>query len=91
MKNRYGDEYYFGRIAENRFQFVMDDLKYCRYGGKEGQDEMDFSDLGFFDPSGGPFVECGGTIFPDETNDGSGPWVVKSIFCENQEIFVEVD
>jgi hypothetical protein len=52
---------------------------------------MDFNDLGFFDPSGGPFVACGGMIFPDETNDESGPWTVTSIFCADQEIFVEVE
>jgi len=92
MKNRYGVEYTFARIGENRFQFVMaeEGMKYCRYGGKEGQDHMDFNDLGFFDPSGGPFVDCGGMIFPDETSDASGPWKVTSIFCADQDIFVEV-
>jgi hypothetical protein len=93
MKNRYGVEYNFARITENRFQFVMDEkgMKYCRFGGKEGQDSLDLNDLGFFDPSGGPFVACGGMIFPDETNDESGPWTVTSIFCADQDIFVEVE
>jgi len=93
MKNRYGVEYTFARITENRFQFVMDEegMKYCRYGGKEGQEHMDFNDLGFFDPSGGPFVDCGGIIFPDETSDASGPWKVTSIFCADQNIFIEVE
>ena len=28
-------------------------------GGREGQERMDFNDLGFVDPSGGPFIELG--------------------------------
>jgi hypothetical protein len=38
--------------------FNMDEehIKYMRFGGKEGQDGIDRTDLGFFDPSGGPFV-----------------------------------
>jgi len=93
MNNRYGVEYNFARITENRFQFVMDEesMNDCRLGGKEGQDQMDFNDLGFFDPSGGPFVSCGRVIVPDETNDKSGPWTITSIFCADQEIFVEVE
>jgi hypothetical protein len=58
MKNRYGDEYTFEKIDENIYT-IVGDLKYWRYGGKEGQDQMDFSDLGFVDPSGGPFVSIG--------------------------------
>jgi len=52
---------------------------------------MDFNDLGFFDPSGGPFVSCGRVIVPDETNDKSGPWTITNIFSADQEIFVEVE
>ena len=93
MKNRYGVEYSFLRIRDNLFQFEMNEenLKYCRFGGKEGQDQLDLDDLGMFDPSGGPFVACGSMIFPDETNDKSGPWTVTSIFCADQDIFVEVE
>lgn len=93
MNNRYGVEYNFARITENRFQFVMDEesMNDCRLGGKEGQDQMDFNDLGFFDPSGGPFVSCGRVIVPDETNDKSGPWTITNIFSADQEIFVEVE
>ena len=92
MKNRYGVEYSFLRIGENLFQFEMDEesMKYCRFGGKEGQERVDYDDLGMFDPSGGPFVDCGGTIFHDETNDKSGPWTITRIFCADQDIFVEV-
>lgn len=58
MKNRYGDEYAFVQIAENKYT-IEGDLKYWRYGGREGQEKMDMADLGFIDPSGGPFVEIG--------------------------------
>jgi hypothetical protein len=58
MKNRYGDEYTFEKIDDNTYT-IVGDLKYWRYGGKEGQEQMDFSDLGFVDPSGGPFVSIG--------------------------------
>ena len=58
MKNRYGDEYTFEKIDDNTYT-IVGDLKYWRYGGREGPDQMDFSDLGFVDPSGGPFVSIG--------------------------------
>jgi len=59
--NRYGDEYTWVVLAENRYQFRMtgDSLKYCRLGGKVGQDSLDMHDLGMFDPSGGPYVAVG--------------------------------
>ncbi len=61
MRNRYGNEYHFEKISENTYT-IVGELSYWRYGGKEGQAEMDFSDLGFADPSGGPFIAVGGTI-----------------------------
>lgn len=57
-KNRYGDEYSFEKINENTYT-IVGDLKYWRYAGREGQEQMDFTDLGFVDPSGGPFIELG--------------------------------
>jgi len=70
MKNRYGDEFYWEKISDNEYKFVMSgtSLDYCRMGGREGQLEMDMNDLGFFDPSGGPFVgvDMGNKIFWDE-------------------------
>ena len=64
MKNRYGDEYYWEQIADKEYKFVMkgDSMKYCRWGGKEGQRGIDPNDLGMFDPSGGPYVGVGGHI-----------------------------
>ena len=61
MKNRYGDEYRFEKVDENTYT-IVGDLKYWRYGGREGQEKMDLGDLGFVDPSGGPFIELGMNI-----------------------------
>jgi hypothetical protein len=58
MRNRYGDEYTFESVGENTYT-IKGDLKYWRFGGREGQEQMDLSDLGFVDPSGGPFIEVG--------------------------------
>lgn len=61
MRNRYGDEYSFEKIAENTYK-IVGDLKWWRCGGKEGQSGIDDQDLGFVDPSGGPFITVGGKI-----------------------------
>ena len=60
-KNRYNDEYTWVIQSENEYQFRMtgDSMKYCRYGGREGVEGIDTSNLGMFDPSGGPFVALG--------------------------------
>jgi hypothetical protein len=58
MRNRYGDEYTFERVDENTFT-ITGNLKYWRFGGREGQQQMDMSNIGFVDPSGGPFIEVG--------------------------------
>ena len=64
MKNRYGVEYSFVAVGPATYEFHMDsgEMNYCRYGGLEGQDILDYNNLGFFDPSGGPFVSVGGTV-----------------------------
>ena len=61
MKNRYGDEYDF-EIIDDKTMTITGNLKHWRFGGKEGQDHLDSEDLGFVDPSGGPFVALGATI-----------------------------
>ena len=68
MKNRYGVEYTFVKYDDNLYRFNMDEeeMKYMRMGGREGQEQIDMNDLGFFDPSGGPFVSVGGKIYWDE-------------------------
>ena len=58
MKNRYGDEYEFVMISEDVYT-ITGDLKYWRFGGKEGQHGIDMSDLGMVDPSGGPYLAVG--------------------------------
>lgn len=58
MRNRYGEIYSFKQIDENTYT-ITGDLKYWRYGGRDGQPEIDFGDLGFVDPSGGPFIGLG--------------------------------
>lgn len=62
MKNRYGDEYRFEQIDEDTYK-LSGELKYWRFGGKEGQDNIDLADLGMADPSGGPFIELGMKLF----------------------------
>ena len=59
--NRYRDVYTWTKVSDNRYEFTMegDSLQYCRYGGKEGVEGIDTSDLGMFDPSGGPYVTPG--------------------------------
>lgn len=58
MKNRHGDEYTFQKVSDDTYT-ITGDLKYWRYGGREGQDHIDYNDLGFVDPSGGPFISVG--------------------------------
>jgi hypothetical protein len=58
MRNRYGNEYGFEAVNANTYRFVGD-LQHCRMGGQEGQNAIDFEDLGFVDPSGGPFMGLG--------------------------------
>ena len=81
MKNRYGDEYSFEKVSEGIYT-IVGDLKYWRYGGREGQEQMDFNDLGFVDPSGGPFIELGMKIEGRKIN---------RIRAEGEKILFEVE
>lgn len=58
MRNRYGVEYTFAKVADNIYT-IKGALEYWRYGGQEGQDRIDYDNLGFVDPSGGPFISIG--------------------------------
>ena len=96
MKNRYGREYSFVHVNDNLYRFNMDEehMKYMRFGGKEGQEGIDHTDLGMFDPSGGPYVEVGGQIYWDEIHEGTKqkPLIVKRIMDLGAEgLFVEVE
>lgn len=84
MKNRYGKEFSFEKVNETTYKFVMaeEDMRYMRWGGKKGQNGIDDNDLGFFDPSGGPFVSAGYEV--------EGKAVTK-IMCNKEGIFVEVE
>ena len=81
MKNRYGDEYFFEKKSDN-FYAIKGELKYWRFGGKEGQQGIDENDLGFVDPSGGPFITAGYKI------EGRP---VKRISAVGDDIFFEVE
>jgi len=61
MRNRYGVEYNFEKIDDHTYT-IVGDLDHWRYGGHEGQERIDFSDLGFVDPQGGPFISVGSEI-----------------------------
>ena len=58
MRNRYGVEYRFEKISDNTY-IILGALEYWRYGGQEGQTNIDYENLGFVDPSGGPFISLG--------------------------------
>ena len=81
MKNRHGDEYKFVEVDQDSFT-IEGDLKYWRYGGREGQEQLDLNDLGFVDPSGGPFIELGMKI--------EGRKIVR-ISAQGEHIFFEVE
>ena len=57
MKNRYGNEYSFVKTGINEYT-IKGELDHWRFGGHEGV-EMDMNNLGFVDPSGGPFISHG--------------------------------
>jgi len=58
MRNRYGDEFSLEKINDNTYT-IVGNLKYWRYGGQDGEDSIDYGNLGFVDPSGGPFISPG--------------------------------
>lgn len=64
MRNRYGKEYWFEMVDDTTYRFHMEEggTKYMRFGSREGQTEMDYNDLGMFDPVGGPYVTVGSEV-----------------------------
>lgn len=96
MKNRYGKEYWYEKVDENTYRFHMEEGSdlWMRFGGREGQNGLDFNDLGMFDPAGGPFVSVGSSIYWDEIK-GAGkttkPKIVNRIRSTVDGIFVEVE
>jgi len=82
MQNRCGNQYDFQPVGPNTYT-IVGDLNYWRYGGREGQQQMDFNDLGFVDPSGGPFIGLGYKI--------CGRTVVRIRADNNDQIFFDVE
>ena len=96
MKNRYGVEYRFVEHDDKVYLFDMSEegMKYMRLGGKDGQEGIDYRDLGMFDPSGGPYVAVGSKIYWDEIDGATEqkPLTVKRIrYSEEEGMFVEVE
>jgi hypothetical protein len=58
--NRYGDEYEFVKTGPDTYT-IEGNLKHWRCGGKD-QESLNSNDLGFVDPSGGPFVSLGSRV-----------------------------
>ena len=90
-RNRYDDTYYYEPVSEKTYKFVMegDSMQWCRYGGKEGQMQIDTNDLGMFDPSGGPYVAVGDKVFgvsADKSID-----IVKCIWVNDENVMIEVE
>ncbi len=82
-KNRYGDTYYFEKVSDGIYKFVISgtSMQWCRFGGNEGEQGIDYNNLGMFDPSGGPFVSRGYLV--------EGQPVVR-IFKKDEDVFVKV-
>ena len=82
--NRYGVKYWFEKLSSTAYQFVMEDnsFKHSRMGGRSGKSDIDFNDLGMFDPSGGPYITLG-------TKVDDRPIV--RIGCVDDEYIVEVE
>lgn len=61
-KNRHGNLYSFVKVPNSNTYSLQGDLDCFRVGGLEGQEKIDSENLGFIDPSGGPFISVGGEI-----------------------------
>ena len=90
MKNRHGVEYHFEEISPGVYT-IRGDLKYWRFGGHEGISGVDMTNLGFVDPSGGPFIAIGSEIEGHRIRRISvtTEWVTP--FQKQQQILFEVD
>jgi hypothetical protein len=81
MKNRYGDNYSFEEVGPDTYR-IVGDLRYWRFGFKEGSSTNSLDDLAFADPSGGPFISIGYKI---------NGYPVTRIFANGDEILFRVD
>ena len=87
MKNRYNIEYSFAKVEDSLYQFHIpeSETSLIRVGGRE-EAEINMEDLGFFDPSGGPFVEVGSKIY-----EGCNALTVTRIMSRADGLFVEAE
>ena len=90
MKNRHGVEYHFEEIQPGIYT-IRGDLRYWRFGGREGIPGVDMSDLGFVDPSGGPFLAIGSDIEGRTIRRISAENIWVTPFKKQQQILFEVD
>lgn len=81
-RNRYGVEYWFENCGNKIFK-VCGELSYWRFGGQEYKEGIDYQNLGFADPSGGPFLAPGATI--GEVGR------IKRIFLDNDQVMLELE
>lgn len=81
IKNRYGETYYFEQVDTDTYT-LTGDYKYFRTGGLPDDNLIRNNDLGFFDPSGGPFISKGFLI------DGRK---VSRIYTEDNNFFFELE
>lgn len=62
-KNRHGDVYKFVKMPESNTYKLIGTLNHFRVGDLSGlPDHIDMENIGFIDPSGGPFISVGGEI-----------------------------
>lgn len=64
-KNRYDDEYHWHPVDDNTYELRMEgkSIEYATVGFKHMEgNEIDYTDLRCFEPSGGPFVDYETTI-----------------------------
>ena len=90
MKNRHGVEYRFEVISPGTYT-IRGDLRYWRFGGRDGASGVDMTNLGFVEPSGGPLIAIGSEIEgqPIRRISVITEWVTP--FKKDQLILFEVD
>lgn len=62
MINRHGVQYSFEPIDKNTYKLIGDFGNFIRYGAMDGETKVDFNNLRFVDPSGGPFIGIGSFV-----------------------------
>lgn len=81
LHNRYHNKLWLELVEPDLYK-LGGEAKYCRYGGKQGQTTLDYNDLGFVDPSGGPFIAAG---YPVEGR------AIKQIMCREDGVYFRVE